>query len=209
MISEKVKQSLRDSYAKKATERDQTQVEAWKQREREKFLHSLLDNKLSTLLEIGSGPGREGIYFQEQGLQVVCTDLSPEMVNLCKEKGLEAHTMGFDDLTFSDQSFDAVWAMNCLLHVPKQEFESVIEGIRRVLKKNGLFYLGVYGGKDSEGMWEDDFYEPKRYFSFYHHEDIQQLVEKYFDIVSFDILRPEEIGQKELSFQSFILKRVE
>jgi ubiquinone/menaquinone biosynthesis C-methylase UbiE len=85
---------------------------------------------------------------------VTCIDLSNEMVNLCQEKGLNAHVMDFYDLQFPDQSFDAVFALNCLLHVPKANLESVLKEVHRVLRDGGLFFCGVYGGQDTEGIWE-------------------------------------------------------
>jgi SAM-dependent methyltransferase len=72
-------------------------------------------------LEIGAGTGNDGLYFQNNGLDVTCTDLSPDMVNLCREKGLKAYVMDFLSLDFPPGSFDAIYALNCLLHVPTRE----------------------------------------------------------------------------------------
>jgi 2-polyprenyl-3-methyl-5-hydroxy-6-metoxy-1,4-benzoquinol methylase len=44
---------------------------------------------------VGAGPGHDSRYFQEQGLRVLCTDLSPTMVELCKAKGLDARVADF------------------------------------------------------------------------------------------------------------------
>lgn len=54
-------------------------------------------------------------------LQVVATDLSPAMVGFCRQKGLDAHVMDFLHLDFPAGSFDAVYALNCLLHVPNAD----------------------------------------------------------------------------------------
>jgi ubiquinone/menaquinone biosynthesis C-methylase UbiE len=56
------------------------------------------------------------------------------MVRLCKEKGLDARCMDFHNLEFEDQSFDAVYALNCLLHEPKANMDGVLVEIHRVLK---------------------------------------------------------------------------
>lgn len=63
-------------------------------------------------------------------------------------------------------------AMNCLLHVPKAQPPGVLAEIKRVLKPGGLFYLGLYGGMSTDGIWEQDTFEPKRYFAMYPDEDI-------------------------------------
>jgi SAM-dependent methyltransferase len=209
MSYSEVKTNLKEAYNNKAAERNTLTIEQWKEDIRQSFLNCLLESNKQTLLEIGAGPGRDSMFFQEQGLSVICTDLSPEMINLCKIKGLEAHEMGFDELTFPEGTFDAVWALNCLLHVPKRELEEILQGIKRVLKTDGFFYMGVYGGRSSEGIWEDDFYEPKRYFSFYTKEELLSILETHFAITSFEEFGPEIIGGNDLSFQSIVLKKID
>src|SRR5690606_27119632 len=104
---------------------------------------------------------------RDQGLDVTCTDLSPEMVALCRAKGLHAHVMDFLHLDFPPASFDAVFALNCLLHVPGADLDRVLTEIHRMLRPSGLFFYGVYGGWSFEGVWPDDQHDPKRFFVFY------------------------------------------
>lgn len=198
-------QSLTESYNQKAAERDSNHVADWKLEERDKFLSYLQKENVKSLLEIGSGPGKDSLFFKEQGFDPVCIDLSPEMVNLCREKGLKADIMNFAKLEFPHHHFDSVWALNCLLHVPKQDLRSVLTEIKRVLKPSGLFFMGVYGGKNHEGVWEDDFYTPKRFFSFFEAEDLKELLSEIFTIEYFKII-PQEVIGGELEFQSIILR---
>ena len=156
---------LRTAYDQKVEERDGKPIADWKAKEREVFLDMLQAEEQATLLEIGAGTGKYGRYFQEQGLQVTCTDLSPAMVGACREKGLNAYVMDFLNLDFPDAMFDAVFALNTLLHVPKADFAAVLTSVQRVLKPEGLFYLGQYGGRDFEGEHPNDHYEPPRFFS--------------------------------------------
>ena len=126
------KSTLKQSYNNFADYREQTQIEPWKYKEREQFLGQLSQEGRSTVLEIGAGTGRDSLYFQQKGLQVVSVDLSEEMVRLCKEKGLEARCMDFYHLDFESGSFDAVFALNCLLHVPKAQLDAVLERTGRL-----------------------------------------------------------------------------
>ncbi|WP_011064757.1 hypothetical protein [Oceanobacillus iheyensis] len=68
--------------------------------------------------------------------------------------------------------------------------------------------MGVYGGKNSQGVWEKDTYNPKRFFSFYLDEQIQAVVEKVFNVEYINII-PKDIigGEQELSFQSMVLTK--
>lgn len=174
-----LKNRLITAYDLQAEQRDLAERQPWKLQERAEFLRALHDRGLHTLLELGAGPGHDAKFFQDSGLEVTCIDLSPNMVSLCQDKGLRAQVMDFADLAFPDDSFDAIWALNCLLHVPKAELPNVLAGIRRVLKPGGLFYMGVYGGRNSEGVWEDDSYEPKRFFSFFDEAELREVVSQF------------------------------
>jgi SAM-dependent methyltransferase len=196
---------LRETYNSKAAERDTNEIADWKIAERQHFLSLLQAEGKRRVLEIGAGPGKDSLFFKENGLDVTCTDLSPEMVKLCQAKGLTAYTMDFLNLGFPAASFDAVYALNCLLHVPKSDLGRVLENIRRLLKPGGLFFLGVYGGHDFEGIWEEDRYTPQRFFSFYSDEDIQKVVAVLFTIRSFKPIATG--GDGKLHFQSLILQR--
>jgi SAM-dependent methyltransferase len=193
---------LQASYDASAAERDQGEVSAWKVREREVFLELLRERGAKTLLELGSGPGRDGIFFQEQGLGVTCTDLSPAMVAHCREKGLEAHVMDFLGLDLG-RTFDAVYALNSLLHVPKADLPAVLERVRKHLNPGGLFYFGVYGGLDFEGIWTEDKHEPKRFFAYYRDHELLERVMSHFELLYFRRVHVQE-RNADFHFQSMV-----
>lgn len=203
MMDIDIKESLKEAYNAKAHERNMNEVQEWKIRPREIFLSMLEAENKSTLLEIGAGHGRDSKYFKENNLQVTAVDLSEEMVRLCREKDIEAYEMDFYNLSKLNKRFDAVWAMNCLLHVEKANLCSVLKEINGVLNPSGLFFMGVYGGEDKEGIWEDDSYIPKRFFAFYTDESIKNAVQVYFDIISFERI---ETGG-DYYFQSVIMRK--
>jgi cyclopropane fatty-acyl-phospholipid synthase-like methyltransferase len=94
------KKSLQQSYNNFAALRDKSTIEPWKAKERDQFLNLLKNEGSSSLLEIGAGTGRDSLYFQQQGLDVTCVDLSEEMVKLCRDKGLNG-TQGHSLITLS------------------------------------------------------------------------------------------------------------
>ncbi|MHB8597356.1 MAG: class I SAM-dependent methyltransferase [Ktedonobacteraceae bacterium] len=182
--------NLRKSYNRKQAERrDQAEKEAWKVTEREQFLTLLQQEGKSNLLEIGAGTGADSLFFQENGLAVISTDLSSAMVNLCREKGLDAYVMDFLSLDFPAGSFDAIYALNCLLHVPTHDLSAVLQKLRILLRSNGLFFLCVYGGNEQEGVYENDWHDPPRFFA--HHTDEFMLLTTatFFDLVSFKAIQ--------------------
>jgi SAM-dependent methyltransferase len=201
----KLRDALCESYDKSAEKREASQTQDWKIRERGIFLDRLRDEQKKTLLEIGAGVGRDSLFFRENGLATRCIDLSPAMVAFCRQKGLDAQVMDVAGLDFPDESFDAVYSMNSLLHLSKTEFPAALAQIRRVLKPGGVFFLGVYGGYDHEGVWEQDGFDPKRFFSFYSDEHIRREVAGIFTILSFE--RVIYDSDSALHFQSLMLRK--
>jgi len=205
MQNNKLRDNLRETYNKYAQERESNVMQEWKIEERSKFLSLLQQEQKRTLLEIGAGTGRDSKFFQDQGLETVCIDLSPVMVELCRQKGLTAYVMDIGDIQFPDHSFDAIYSMNSLLHLMKAEFPAALHRINMLLKTDGAVFIGMYGGYNHEGIWEEDSYIPKRFYSFFTDEDLEQEVTNVFDVLSFNRIHfgPEN----PMHFQALILKK--
>ena len=198
-----VTESLRTAYDGAVEHRDRTEKAPWKITERAGFLRRLRDEGCQRLLELGAGTGQDSVFFAGHGLQVVATDLSPKMVARCREKGLDARVMDLLHLDFPAESFDAVYTLNCLLHVPNADLPAAGEVIVSVLRPGGLFFLGVYGHDVAEeGPFEDGIHHPPRFFSWRTDEQIQQFARRHFDIVDFHVVAPQR-----QHFQSLTLRR--
>ena len=127
------------------------------------------------------------------------------MIRLCHQKGLTAYVMDMADLTFPANSFDAVYALNSLLHLTKAELPSVLKKIETILAPTGLFFMGVYGGNEFEGIREDDQNDPKRFFSYFTDDHLQKVVSQVFDILSFRHIPVQRADN--WHFQSLILRK--
>jgi SAM-dependent methyltransferase len=194
---------LREAYDARAAWRDEQGKEPWKLAERQAFRERLAPG--ARLLEIGAGTGQDSAYFQEEDVAVVAADLSAVMVERCRAKGIEAHVMDFLHLDFPAGSFDAVFALNCLLHVPNHDLPAVLAAVRAVLRPGGLFFVGVYGGNESaEGHLDDDEHKPPRFFSWRTDEQLLSFATgARFDVVDF---HPVDTGRG-YRFQSLTLHR--
>ena len=196
--------SLRMSYNREEAERrNQVEKESWKIAERQHSLDLWHQEGKRNLLEIGAGTGIDSLFFQEHGLDMISTDLSPDMVNLCREKGLQAYVMDFLSLDFPSHSFDAIYALNCLLHVSTRDLPTVLQKLSTLLRPNGLFFLCVYGGSEQEGPYEKDWCDPPRFFAHHTDEFMLQATSVFFDLVSFKAIPLE--GNK-WHVQSIILR---
>src|SRR5687768_11074319 len=186
MQNHKLRNDLRKSYDKYAQERESSTMQEWKVGEHSSFLSALQRANKKKLLEIGAGTGRDSKYFQDQGFEVVCIDLSPTMIELCKQKGLTAYVMDMVNIDFPESSFDAVYALNSLLHLTKEEFPKVLHRINTLLSADRMVYIGIYGGYGHEGVWKNDPYIPKRFFSFFSDESLEYEMSKVFDVLTFN-----------------------
>ena len=196
---------LRVAYSREsAAQRDKVEKDSWKVAERQQFLALLQRENRQTLLEIGAGTGTDSLFFQNNGLRVICTDLSPAMVELCREKGLEAHVMDFLSLDFPLASFEALYALNCLLHVPTNVLPAVLGKLQQLLRPGGLFFLGVYGGvEEKEGIAEHDWHNPPRFFAWHTDEFMKQVTAPFFELVSFKTIALEDPAWP---FQAMVLR---
>jgi len=202
--NESIRDNLRTAYDRAADLRERSEVDPWKVDERNRFLALLRAERATTLLEVGAGTGVHGAWFAEQGLRVVATDLSPAMAEHCRAKGLEAYEMDLLSLRF-DEPFDAVFGMNCLLHVPRAALPDTLQVIAACIKPGGLAYLGQYGGIDREGPWDGDSYRPPRFFSYLTDEAMLQEMKAVFEVLRFlAVALPQP---DEHHFQSFTLRR--
>jgi len=113
------------------------------------FITRYLQNN-SKILDIGCGPGVE-IKFLERYGKVVGIDSSPEILNFCKEKGIENVILGkAENLPFLNNSFDLATALDIVEHV--EDDSKVIKEIYRVLRKGGLALITVPAFKF---LWSD------------------------------------------------------
>ena len=109
------------------------------------YLEQLANEGLHSVLEIGSGPGRDGEAFAAAGLAYTGVDLAPESVDACRALGLDAQVASVLALPFDDASFQAGWTMSTLLHVADEDLDSALAEIVRVLRPAAPLAVGLSG----------------------------------------------------------------
>ena len=97
------------------------------------------------VLEIGSGAGREALWFASSGVNCVALEINSKLCMTIKERLKRAKLWNVNaigiradgqNLPFRDATFDAVVCKALLHHVPNP-LQSIIE-MHRVAKKNGV-----------------------------------------------------------------------
>jgi len=149
---------------------------------------SLLPGK--KIIDLGSGGGDHALYFKSKGLDVVCSDVSPAMIELCRAKDLDSCLMDIEHLPFANESFDGIWSVASLLHIPKANLPWVIEKLHAMLREGGILYAGMKQRKEneiSEGIVPDENNtETKRFFAYWTDEELRPLLENHFECLEFN-----------------------
>jgi ubiquinone/menaquinone biosynthesis C-methylase UbiE len=117
-----------------------------------KLITELLnDIPSSSMLELGSGTGHWTEFFIEKGFQPTAVDISEPMLEVAKNKGLEAEFLKADarKLPFGDHSFSVVAAITMLEFIDDRK--KVFQEINRVLKPGGWLLLGCLNAHSEIG----------------------------------------------------------
>lgn len=121
------------------------------------------------VLELGSGPGRDAIYLESRGLQVIRTDASRRFVKIMHAEGHEAQLLDvrYDDL---GGPYDAVFANAVLLHLSREEFRDVLERSRRAVVDGGVLAFTL---KQGEGeAWSNAKLDVPRHFTYWRESEV-------------------------------------
>jgi ubiquinone/menaquinone biosynthesis C-methylase UbiE len=97
------------------------------------------------MLDVGCGTGRYVHRFVDEGMQYLGIDYSEEMLvharlnnlMLCKQ----FRVMNYHQLSFEDETFDALWVCCALNGEPKARLPETIKEFCRVLKPGGLLMI--------------------------------------------------------------------
>lgn len=105
------------------------------------------------VLDIGCGTGELAERIaSEAAAEVVAADLSPRMVDLARERGLDARIADVEQLAFADGEFDCVVAGWLLYHVPDRD--RAIRELARVLRPGGRLVASTMAADNLCEVWE-------------------------------------------------------
>ena len=110
-----------------------------------------------TILDLGSGSGRDSKAFLDRGYQVTAVDGSAEMCRATEQfTGLKAICKDFVSY-MPDRSYNGIWANASLLHLPIQTIHDVVQRLSFHLHSGGAFYMSFKQG-DFAGMRDGRYY---------------------------------------------------
>lgn len=123
------------------------------------YFNSSLMNS-GRVLELGSGPGRNAIYFAEQNCEVDAIDLSLTSIQWAKERAIEKQVdihfihENLFDVKIEPNTYDIVYDSGCFHHIAPHRRTNYKELVWNALKPGGLFAItcfvegGALGGSN-------------------------------------------------------------
>lgn len=103
---------------------------------------AVVDAQPRRILEVGCGWGELAEWVgRETGAEVVAIDLSPGMVELARERGVDAQVGDVQALPFADDEFDIAIAAWMLYHVP--DLDRALAELARVLRPGGRLVVAT------------------------------------------------------------------
>ncbi len=182
-------------YDQEANERAVREIDPERAARRDWFASLMHAEGRTSVLEVGTGPGRDAAVLLTQGLSVSGVDLSSANVARCREAGVDAYVASIHEMPFDDDAFDAGWTMSTLVHVPDAHFDDALRELRRVLVAGAPVAVGLWGGADAEGRKLDDTISPQRFFSFRSDSRARQMLARHGHVERFDTWPTDPPGQ--------------
>ena len=173
------------------------------------------------VLEVGGGPGELAERIRDElGCDVVMVDVSPRMVELARDRGVDARIGDAASLPLADESFDCVVAAWMLFHLP--DIDVGLAELVRVLRPGGRL---VAVTNSTEHMRElREIAGAAAWARVFTRENGAEIIERHFDgverrdadgwvtiddqdvvlgfVASLDADRPLELGAFELPLRS-------
>ncbi len=143
-------------------------------------LHADLCKKAGNtrMLDVCCGSGVVGAAFKGRVGEMVGLDLTPQMIELAKERLDEVHQGTVYDLPYKDESFGLVVNREVLHLLPHPE--KPVSEIYRVLEPGGQFIVGQiipYGAMDAAWMFRIFKKKQPLFFNNFQEEDFRRLLQ--------------------------------
>lgn len=176
----------------------------------DEYKEYLSDNGLC--LDLGCGIGQFTKKFMDYGYKVISSDISTTALNKVKEFNQNVVNLDMrEKLPFDDNTFDVVFAGLSIHYFSDSDTKNLINEIKRILKKDGLFIGSVNGMQGLEKIKETAtelephyYFNKSKYIRLFDIEDLKQYL-NIFNILEIEERETIRFGNKK-NYIVFIVK---
>ncbi len=137
--------------------------------------------KGARILDVGCGSGRDALFLSQKGLTITGIDFSKELIQIAREKVPQATflVMDFEKLTFSNNSFDGIWANASLLHMPRKKLLPVLKKLYKILVAGGYVFMQFRVGEGEKFTLERRGNAMlKRFYAYYSCDELKNMLKQ-------------------------------
>lgn len=156
---------LRSYYEHEAALRTRTELRGFRLGIREEFLALLRFEQRRSIIDLGSGPGLDGVAFAEAGMNYVGLDLALGNAALAARSGLAVLQGSIARPPLRPGSFDAGWSMSTFMHVPAERAGNVAAAMVGPLRRGAPLLVGFWGGNRRDEIDDSRIDGERRLFS--------------------------------------------
>lgn len=150
------------------------------------------------VLALGCGAGQEIQKLEQAGFDVAGIDLSQNLLEQAQQRTGQPLVCGdARRLPFRPESFDGIWAMASLLHIPHQDQRPVLQQLQGLLRPRGTLLCALKEGRGEE-IKESSIGE--RFFSYHQPRNYARMLEETGFQVQHSHVEPSESNQRENFF---------
>ena len=133
----------------------------------------------SKVLDAGCGAGVPIAQMLAEHFDVIGVDFSEEQIKLAKKNVPNAHFFRQDmtELDFPDELLDGICSYYAIIHIPREEHESLFANFHRMLRTGGVALLCL-GAEDLVDEIDDDYLGTRMYWSHYDSETYLKMLKK-------------------------------
>lgn len=162
--------------------------------------------KGSTVLDLGCGSGYITNYLSSLNMNVIGIDFSKEMIKIAKKNypKLEFLLADFVNIEnhFGENSVDGLIAIYSLYFIPREQFNSMLNSLSKILKDEGIFLFVTQIGKKEDfvttPLMKENGLSDKLYVNYYIKEELESILKQNnFSIEN--IIIKSDCDEKEIS----------
>lgn len=143
--------------------------------------------KKAKVLDLACGPGRDVQYFMDEGFEVIGIDASENIIKEAKKNVPEGNfkVMRMESLEFPKDNFDAVWALDAISYIERNELKKLLATLNKILKQEGIIFISAREGEGEKIIEYEKLGKSQIKINFFRQQELEKLLtENSFEILN-------------------------